>query len=300
MKLLALPDFVDSGATMPARTFKMLREPIQASPKLIIQDPVLKVFEIMMKKIIVVFLIILSMFIFKRVDAVRFPVDFVLDNLPKFIEQLKRTAVLILVTDNKIVIGTGFLVRNEKEEILVVTNKHVANAGKPIFVRVNTQDKVMDYLAKIYRVDTNLDLAILILKKTTPDQQWISTDLMIPDEMYGKESDIIEGKEVIYIGYPLGLGAEEKNYPVSRQGLIAQFIPNRKTFLVDGFASHGNSGSPVFSKKDGKLLGIVTSFEPDFIDSFEETKLMSRIPFNSGISKVISIEAIKELILEKK
>jgi len=238
--------------------------------------------------------------IFSKGYAMKFPDDFMLDNLPKFIEKLKKTAVLIVATEKKIIVGTGFLTINEKKQILVVSNAHVVKIGKPIFVRVNAPDKIMDYLAEVYKINEDSDIAILVLKKTAEDQQWVSTDLMIPNEMFGNSSDIVEGKEIIYIGYPLGLGAEEKNNPVSRQGLIAQAIQNRTTFLIDGFASHGNSGSPVFSRKDGKLLGMISSFEPDFIDSYENKKLMSRIPFNSGISKVVSIEAIKALMLDNK
>ena len=229
-------------------------------------------------------------------EAINFPQDFVLDNLPKFIEQLKRTSVLILLTDKKVIVGTGFLTMDSNKTILVITNKHIVSLGKPIFVRVNAAEKTMDYLADVFKIDNDLDIAVLGLKRTSAEQQWISTDLIIPIEMYGSESDVVEGKEIVYVGYPLGLGVEEKNYPVSRQGLISQVIPNKKTFLIDGFASHGNSGSPVFSKKDGKLIGIVSSFEPDFIDSYENNNLMSRIPFNSGLSKVVSIEAIRALI----
>lgn len=222
------------------------------------------------------------------------------DNLPIFIEKLKRTAVLILATEQKIVIGTGFLATDERKQVLVVTNAHIAKIGNPIFVRVNAPDKAIDYFAEVYKINEGWDIAVLVLKKITPDQQWVSTDLIIPMGMFGAGSDVIEGKEIIYIGYPLGLGAEEKNYPVSRQGMIAQVVRNRATFLIDGFASRGNSGSPVFSRKDGKLLGMIVSFEPDFIDSFENKKLMLRIPFNSGISKAVSVEGLKAVLVDKK
>lgn len=216
--------------------------------------------------------------------------------LPTFIAQLKRTAVLILATNNKTVAGTGFLTLNERKQVLVVTNKHVIAKGRPIYVRVNAKDKVMDYLADVIRQSDTFDIALLALEKANPGQQWVSSDLIIPLDLYGTQKDIVEGREVVYIGYPLGLGAEEKNYPISRTGLIGQVIPGRQTYLVDGFANHGNSGSPVFSRKDGKLLGLVFSFEPDFIDSYEEGRMITRVPFNSGISRVISVEAIRELI----
>jgi S1-C subfamily serine protease len=219
--------------------------------------------------------------------------------LTTFIEQLKRTSVLILATEAKTVSGTGFLTLNDKKQVLVVTNKHVIAKGRPIYVRVNTQDKVRDYRADVVRQSNSFDVAILALEKTSPGQEWVSSDLIIPQDLYGTQKDIVEGREVVYIGYPLGLGAEEKNYPISRIGMIGQAVSGRRTYLVDGFANHGNSGSPVFSRRDGKLLGIVFSFEPDFIDSYEEGRMVTRIPFNSGISRVISVEVIKELVQQK-
>ncbi|MGE5309040.1 MAG: S1 family peptidase [Deltaproteobacteria bacterium] len=219
--------------------------------------------------------------------------------LTTFIGQLKRTSVLILATDSKTVSGTGFLTLNQKNQVLVVTNKHVIAKGRPLFVRVNTQEKVLDYRADVLRESDSYDVCILGLEKERADQEWVASDLIIPLDLYGSQNDIVEGREVVYIGYPLGLGVEEKNYPISRTGLIAQAVPGRKTYLVDGFANHGNSGSPVFSRTEGKLIGIVSSFEPDFIDSYEEGRMITRIPFNSGISRVISVEAIRDLIQGK-
>ncbi len=216
--------------------------------------------------------------------------------LPTFIQQLKRTAVLILTTNAKTVSGTGFLTINDKNEVLVVTNKHVLSRGTLIYVRVNTREKVLDYVADVIRESKDYDIALLALEKTSPAQEWVSSDLLIPLDLYAGSKDVVEGREVVYIGYPLGLGAEEKNYPISRTGLIAQAVTGRKTYLVDGFANHGNSGSPVFSRSEGKLLGIVSSFEPDFIDSYEEGRMISRVPFNSGISRVISVDAIRDLV----
>ncbi len=253
-----------------------------------------------MKKYLLILILCAVFFVLTNgFAAKKLPDSCAVGDSANLIEKLKRTSVLILATEQKVVIGTGFLTTDERKQVLVVTNAHVAKIGNPLFVRVNSADKIIDYLASLYKINEGFDIAVLVLKKVTPDQQWVSTDLIIPIGMFGSSSDIVEGREIIYIGYPLGLGVEEKNYPVSRQATIAQVVKNRATFLIDGFASHGNSGSPVFSRKDGKLLGIVVSFEPDFIDSFQNQKLMLRIPFNSGISKAVSVEAVKAVIFSK-
>ena len=56
-----------------------------------------------------------------------------------------------------------------------------------------------------------------------------------------------EGTEVFVIGFPTGGYYEEvKNWPVVRQGVLAQFKPflygEAKTFLIDGSIFGGNSG----------------------------------------------------------
>jgi hypothetical protein len=79
---------------------------------------------------------------------------------------------------------------------------------------------------------------------------------------------------VIVPGYPLSLGIEDgRNNPVVRLGIIAQFT-EKDYFLVDGVASPGNSGSPVFALnyKNHKLVGMITSFVNDRIQLFDENR----------------------------
>ena len=231
--------------------------------------------------------------------AINFPEDFVLNNLPDYIKELKKSSVLILVGQQKDVVGTGFLTLNKNHEIVVITNKHVALLGPPLFVRVNGPTGTIDCFAKLYKTAKNYDLALINLKSTFDNPTLDTVDQCIPESMFAGKNDIMEGKEVVYIGYPLRLGVEERNYPVSRQALIAQVIPKKHTYLLDGTASHGNSGSPVFDRKTGKLIGMVESFNADFIDLFTEQRVLTaRLPYNSGISKVVSSEVIKKFVYD--
>jgi hypothetical protein len=71
------------------------------------------------------------------------------------------------------------------------------------------------------------------------------------------------------------------------------------TFLIDGMASHGNSGSPVFSlSADGtRFIGMVTSFASDKISMFDENhQLTAQLPYNSGLARVVRASVIRKAL----
>ena len=114
-----------------------------------------------------------------------------------------------------------------------------------------------------------------------------------------KDTKIMEGMNVFYTGYPLGLGGMEyTSYPLTRKGIISQAMPDNKYFIIDALSSHGNSGSPVLgATKDGwKIIGILQGAYNDYDTEGK--------PHNSGLSVVISgsviIDYINSLIKEKK
>ena len=97
----------------------------------------------------------------------------------------------------------------------------------------------------------------------------------------------------------LGLGVGNTSSPLVRFGHIAQIIDDQKTFLIDGFASHGNSGSPVFTVRDGKFVGLIMGFEPDFVTAENKSdQLYIRMPYNSGIAVAIKSNEIIRVVME--
>jgi len=122
---------------------------------------------------------------------------------------------------------------------------------------------------------------------------------VVTTSLFELSQNIVEGTGVIIIGYPLGLGSEYGgNKPVSRIGIIAQEPnPETNTFIIDGMASHGNSGSPVFNSENQKLLGMVTSFKPDRILLYDkEDILRASFPYNSGLTICVTAEMINRII----
>ena len=71
-------------------------------------------------------------------------------------------------------------------------------------------------------------------------------------------------------------------------------------FLVDGTASHGNSGSPVFLCKTGQLAGMVSAQASDKIEAFDDRGTMiASLPYNAGLTACIPASAIRAFLEEQ-
>lgn len=66
-----------------------------------------------------------------------------------------------------------------------------------------------------------------------------------------KDRPLQEGDGIFVLGFPVGYYEDAKNWPVVRQGVLAQIQPYlegaARTFLIDGSVFGGNSGGPVVS-----------------------------------------------------
>lgn len=209
--------------------------------------------------------------------------------------------------------GTGFVIDTKKSPgLLVVTNRHILERETKdkkiitpckILLKVNLSD--IDYTfweASIIGMHDLYDIALLNFEKPANLPKDVTTksadgknyyafqnSAFILEDTVLADSEIKEGLEVFYSGYPLSLGTDQiKNYPITRKGIIAQVIPNDETFVIDGFASHGNSGSPIYCLSGGaiKLLGIQFAVYTD--KEFSDT--------NSGLTRAIKASVIKEYL----
>jgi S1-C subfamily serine protease len=208
--------------------------------------------------------------------------------------------------DDWLAIGSGFLLRGDKKTVLGVTCRHVISAAikakKTVFIGLDTEKGYRRFSCRIAHVDPIDDIAVIIPKK--PSKEDIKLQQMFfPEKLFDDNSALIEGRGVIIPGYPLSLGIEDdRNHPVIRFGIIAQFT-GKKIFLIDGVASHGNSGSPVFALKhrEQKLVGMITSHVADNIILFNESgKVSAKLPYNSGLARAITMKAIIEALKKVK
>lgn len=201
--------------------------------------------------------------------------------------------------------GTGFFIEGNYGEVNGVTCSHVIN---PLLennhtIYIGFEDSVKGYLrlkCEILYNDKKQDVAIMRPLKDK-NMEIINKSRWFQRDVLGDTSLLIPGKGVLIPGYPLGIGVyENQNFPVLRFGMIAQYSKGN-TFLIDGIASHGNSGSPVFSTKDGKVIGMVTSHVTDRINLFDENgRPVASLPYNAGLAQAVKISVITKILGELK
>jgi S1-C subfamily serine protease len=196
-------------------------------------------------------------------------------------------------------LGSGFFTEGSNT-ILVITCNHVVDAGnlakKDLFVGVDTEAGFRKLrVAPVYR-DVANDVAVLGFLDAL---EGVVKNREVSILLFGDETSVVEGRGALVIGYPLGLGTEgDKNHPIVRLGMVAQQTEGSR-FLMDAVASHGNSGSPVFSLRPNgtTLLGMITSQAADAITLLDERgQLAAKLPYNSGLASAIKASVILDAI----
>ena len=199
-------------------------------------------------------------------------------------------------------LGTGFFFRTTNNVVLGITCKHVVlplvKQKKPLFIGIDTAKGYRRFPCNILHINPKHDVAVVAPQKSSNENIEIR-NITLGDELFGDAEDLVEGRGILMPGYPLALGTEDdKNHPVLRHGIVAQHT-GKNHFLIDGVASHGNSGSPVYTLKykDRRLVGMVTSHVTDSITLLDENgNMTARLPYNSGLARAITIEVIKDIL----
>lgn len=145
--------------------------------------------------------------------------------------------------------GTGFLVDRERGWLL--TNAHVATRS-PSVIKVSFRDGEQ-IEAKRLHVDPIIDLAVLsIPPKSIP--------ATATEAQLACDREPAAGTSVMAYGHPWGL-----SYTASR-GIVsglAWFYPSQM-IQTDAAINSGNSGGPLISLADGRVIGINTStYQPE-------------------------------------
>lgn len=145
--------------------------------------------------------------------------------------------------------GTGFLIDRERGWLL--TNAHVATRS-PSVIKVSFKDGEQIEAKRIH-VDPLIDLAILSIPPKSIPATAIEAQLACDGEPAA-------GTSVMAYGHPWGL-----SYTASR-GIVsglAWFYPSQM-IQTDAAINSGNSGGPLISLADGRVIGINTStYQPE-------------------------------------
>lgn len=197
-------------------------------------------------------------------------------------------------------LGTGFAIGDGS---LVATNAHVIPGSIDaqrketiaVFTKQNGKDSMI--AANLLAIDKEHDLAVIKL-----------TGGHLPPLILSNDELVKEGEEIAFTGYPIGmvLGL----YPVTHTGIISAITPmiipvlNAKqlskkmlnklrnpynVFQLDATAYPGNSGSPVYQKETGQVIGIVNKV---FVKESKEMVLSKP----SGITYAIPIHFLKKVL----
>jgi S1-C subfamily serine protease len=224
-------------------------------------------------------------------------------NLPDLIEQTSKSVVgigILTPIENKApqLMGTGFVVG---DGTYVVTNYHVVSKELKVNVVQNyvamagSGQLIKSMKLELLAIDPVHDLAILKMLSPLPPLALAGDDFERP------------GTDVFFTGFPLGavLGL----FPATHTGIIAAVAPDvnpasnanqltldmlgrlQQPFMIyqlDATAYPGNSGSPVFDRESGKVIGVINKV---FVQAGKEAAISNP----SGISYAIPIKNLKNL-----
>ena len=166
------------------------------------------------------------------------------------IEELKKGVVKITArADGKIKVGTGFVVRLEKDAVYIVTASHVVE-GDPQPKVVFRSKETKSFLAQVKGTKGRdpRGVAVLVVEDNVPqglEALPVSSDF-----------EINGGEEVTVIGFPRMPAVPWAVTPATVTGQDGEYL------VFSGAAVEGNSGGPVLL--NGKVIGVVTEVLPPF------------------------------------
>ncbi|WP_051437595.1 S1C family serine protease [Eubacterium xylanophilum] len=153
--------------------------------------------------------------------------------------------------------GSGFIVKQDKDELLVVTNNHVVEGADKISVKFCDDTSAE---AKIKGTDANYDLAVITVKlKGLKD----STKKAIRVASLGHSDDVKVGQMAIVIGNALGYGqsvtvgyisAKDREVKMQKDE-SSNDVVTRKLLQTDAAINPGNSGGALIDA-NGNVIGI--------------------------------------------
>lgn len=149
--------------------------------------------------------------------------------------------------------GSGIIVNENEEELLIVTNYHVVQDADSLKVQF-INDTVAD--AQVKGADSNMDLAVIAVKLDSLDEE---TKNAICMAKLGDSDSLKVGEPAIAIGNALGYGqsvttgvisALDRQIEISEDGSTTG-----KLIQTDAAINPGNSGGALLNVK-GEVIGI--------------------------------------------
>ena len=180
--------------------------------------------------------------------------------------------------------GSGIIISNSNDEILILTNNHVVNDSSELTVKfINGKDAD----AKIVGTSERKDIAVISVKVSALDSDTLS---QIKIATLGDSSELKVGNGIIAIGNALGYGQSVTTGVVS--ALNREIETNgytNKMIQIDAAINGGNSGGALLNNK-GEVVGI-NSAKYSSNGSSSEASI-------EGMGFAIPISDVKDLITD--
>ena len=184
---------------------------------------------------------------------------------------------------DKLVRGSGFVIHNDNNKILIMTNAHVVKTGKIINIRTELTRGVN---LKVNIINMCIEKDIAILEILEEDLKYFKGKY--PDKLEFDDARILDDTiEVLTAGYPLGeenikfttgvLSGNQQNYDI-------EYDRNISYLQIDAPINAGNSGGPLFNK-NGKVIGINSAA----IDGISVQNVCFAIPSNIIVSVIYDL-----------
>ncbi len=202
------------------------------------------------------------------------------------------------------IVGSGFVVSNEG---YVCTCAHVISGKQgQLQVAIKENGSYIWAPSQIVVVDNERDVAVLKLPPPLPNK----TLQILPIKL-GDSSNIEEGQEIAFTGFPFGGMTGGGFSPSTTKGIISALRPKNiggiqvDHFQLDAVTMEGNSGAPVFDTNNGNVIGIVNArFDPLMLGNAPQVLIGGRpLGISTNIGFAIPINLVKQVIqlaLEKK
>lgn len=147
--------------------------------------------------------------------------------------------------------GSGIIVSQNEEELLVVTNQHVVDGAEQLMVTLIDETQVEAY---VKGVDADMDLAVIAIRLEDLSYE---TREAISIATLGDSDRLILGEQVIAIGNALGYGQSVTvGYVSALDRKIELEDGSQRSFIqTDAAINPGNSGGALLNAQ-GEVIGI--------------------------------------------
>ncbi len=274
----------------------------------------------------------------RLINSIAFYTSYVFDPSSKFVASSVgkinfEKAAVEQIRFNRSASGTSTLILEDQGTVALLTVAHVVSFPDTIISHfVNPDGSFSRYIQSVsiktrqtnYVPDLpdNGEVEILILDRARDvallGRHFSSTKTLATTTFkypWGKSSELEWGSFVYVFGFPM-------NYKMISKALVSSPNKEKHSFLIDAVFNRGYSGGIVLAIRDGvpnfELVGLVRSVPAEYqytlrpLTKEQDFDFNPMLPFKgetyvdreqilrTGITKVIGIEVVKELILDNK